>query len=114
MTGNNYVLNMTLFQDWMATADSKGVFTLQTMATRAYNRFQQSIATNPNFYYGPFTGTIARNAGYIFVSRFFSNYSSANPNGLLSKLLHVDLKVYRLTPHSPGYPKEHLRDHWQW
>lgn len=84
---------MTLFQDWMNMADANGVFTMQTMATRAMNRFQESIATNPNFYYGPFTGTIARNAGYIFGQRFFANYSSENPDGLLSKLLLVDFNA---------------------
>ena len=59
---------------------------MDLMADRANIRFQQSIAEDPYFYYGPFTGTIARNAGYIFAGRLFANHSKENPVGVLSKL----------------------------
>lgn len=100
VTGNNYALDMTLFLSWMDMVDANGVFTMESTAKRAANRFQDSIATNPNFYYGPFTGTIARNAGYIFAQRFFANYSSENPGGLLSKRFILTSNLYTLTRHS--------------
>ena len=52
-----------------------GTFGMDIMAERAKNRFHESIETNPNFYYGPVTGLIARNAGYIFSGRLFRNHS---------------------------------------
>jgi hypothetical protein len=87
VTGNNYALDLTLFSAWYATAQD-GVFSVASMADRAKLRFDQSIQTNPDFYYGPFTGAVARNAGYIFAQRFFSNYSADSPDGVLSKLAH--------------------------
>lgn len=114
VTGNNYALDMTLFQSWMNMADANGVFTMESTAKRAANRFQESIATNPNFYYGPFTGTIARNAGYIFAQRFFANYSSENPGGLLSKCFILASNLYTLTRHSSRYREEHIRGDWRW
>lgn len=68
------------------STDPVGDYNMDLMAERANIRFQQSISENPYFYYGPFTGTIARNAGYIFAGRLFANHSSENPAGVLSKL----------------------------
>lgn len=63
---------------------SNGTFDMDLMAKRAAIRFDESIQTNPNFYYGPVTGLIARNAGYIFSARMFRNHSRENPEGILS------------------------------
>lgn len=65
---------------------SNGTFDMDLMAKRAAIRFDESVQTNPNFYYGPVTGLIARNAGYIFSARIFRNHSRENPEGVLSKL----------------------------
>lgn len=62
-----------------------GTFDMDLMAKRAKLRFEETIQTNPNFYYGPVTGLIARNAGYIFPARLFRNHSRENPEGILSK-----------------------------
>lgn len=62
-----------------------GTFDMDIMAKRAKDRFEETIQTNPNFYYGPVTGLIARNAGYIFPGRLFRNHSHENPEGFLSK-----------------------------
>jgi len=78
-------LDMELFTEWYKmSSDAVGDFNMDLMAERANSRFQRSIATNPNFYYGPYTGLVARNAGYIFAGRLFANYSQANPSGSLS------------------------------
>lgn len=58
---------------------------MDLMAEFAKKRYEESIATNPNFYYGPFTGAIARNAGYVFAGRLFRNHSIENPEGVLSR-----------------------------
>ena len=72
--------------------DAVGNFDMEVMADRANARFQESIAANPNFYYGPFTGMIARNAGFLFPTRMFANYSKENLSGSLSKIAHWPLK----------------------
>ena len=85
MTGNNYALNMTKFEEWY-NMSTDGTFSMNLMAERAKNRMVQTKKTNPNFYYGPVTGLLARNAGYIFPGRLFRNYSEENPEGVLSML----------------------------
>ncbi|KAL1849777.1 hypothetical protein Plec18167_008462 [Paecilomyces lecythidis] len=84
VTGNNYRLNMDKFMEWYEMAED-GIFSSEVMAQRAKNRFDESIKTNPNFYYGPVTGTIARNAGYIFPLRLFANHTQEHPEGVLTK-----------------------------
>ncbi|KAJ5120035.1 hypothetical protein N7448_010704 [Penicillium atrosanguineum] len=84
VTGNNYALNMDKFMTWY-NMSSDGTFDMDLMAKRAKLRFQETIRTNPNFYYGPVTGLIARNAGYIFPGRLFRNHSQENPEGVLTK-----------------------------
>ncbi|KAF7164830.1 hypothetical protein CNMCM5623_009257 [Aspergillus felis] len=84
VTGNNYALNMDKFMDWY-NMSTDGTFSMDLMAERAKIRFEQSIQTNPEFYYGPVTGLIARNAGYMFPGRLFRNHSRENPEGVLTK-----------------------------
>lgn len=54
-------------------------FTLDTLIDFAAIRFNDSISTNPYFYYGPVSGTIARNTGFCFVANLMANYSSGKP-----------------------------------
>ncbi|KAJ5595735.1 hypothetical protein N7450_002193 [Penicillium hetheringtonii] len=84
VTGNNYALNMDKFMAWY-NMSTDGTFDMDLMAKRAKDRFHETIETNPNFYYGPVTGLIARNAGYIFPGRLFRNHSRENPEGVLTK-----------------------------
>ncbi|OKO97988.1 hypothetical protein PENSUB_9568 [Penicillium subrubescens] len=84
VTGNNYALNMEKFMSWY-NMSVDGSFDMDLMAKRAKIRFEETIQTNPNFYYGPVTGLIARNAGYIFPGRLFRNHSRENPDGTLTK-----------------------------
>ena len=80
-TGNAHTMNLTLFQKMAEYADNDGFITMDDLADRAVQRFHESIATNPTFYYGPYTGTIARNAGYAFMGRFLSNHTKEFPLG---------------------------------
>jgi hypothetical protein len=86
-TGDASTMDLSLFESWYNMSSS--TYSMDLMAERANLRFQQTKATDPNFYYGPFTGMIARNAGYIFAGRFFANHSAENPGGVLSKLSYV-------------------------
>lgn len=86
VTGNSHTLNMDKFMAWY-NMSTDGTFDMDLMAERAKNRFHETVQTNPNFYYGPVTGLIARNAGYIFSARLFRNHSHENPDGVLSKLI---------------------------
>jgi hypothetical protein len=78
-------MNLDKFIAWYNMSDDPiGDYNMSIIAERANIRFQESIATNANFYYGPLTGLMIRNAGYVFAGRFFANYSSEYPTGLLS------------------------------
>ncbi|KAJ5942549.1 hypothetical protein N7516_002717 [Penicillium verrucosum] len=84
VTGNSWTLNMSKFMTWY-NMSSDGTYDMSLMAERAKIRMDQTIHTNPDFYYGPVTGLIARNAGYIFSGRLFRNHSTENPEGTLTK-----------------------------
>ena len=83
MTGDAWTMNLALFEQAYSATESD-VITMDAMGTRAAKRFADSIATNPMFYYGPYTGLIARNAGYAFAARLLSNHSAEYPDGQLS------------------------------
>ncbi|KAI3393294.1 hypothetical protein diail_4476 [Diaporthe ilicicola] len=84
VTGDASTMNMTLFK--MAYNSVEGdVITMEDIGNRAAERFQESISINPYFYYGPYTGLIARNAGYAFAGRILSNHSEEFPEGQLTK-----------------------------
>ncbi|RAO70416.1 uncharacterized protein BHQ10_006428 [Talaromyces amestolkiae] len=84
LTYDAWTLNLTKFDSFYAMS-SNGTFGMDLIAEFAKDRFYESIATNPNFYYGPVTGMIARNAGYMFTGRLFANYSTEYPDGVLTK-----------------------------
>jgi hypothetical protein len=89
VTGNNYALNLTTFKAWyeMVPIGTSDPFTMDIMAKFAAQRFDESVATNPWFYYGPYTGVVARNAAYLFSARLLANHSTAHPDGILSQYL---------------------------
>ncbi|KAF2966492.1 heme-thiolate peroxidase [Xylaria multiplex] len=93
-TGNAHTMNFTLFQKLLDSVEGEFI-TMDDLAGRAVERFHESIATNPTFYYGPYTGTIARNAGYAFMGRFLSNHTKEHPFGghLSKKVLSTFLGV---------------------
>ncbi|KAI1328540.1 oxidase [Xylariaceae sp. FL0255] len=79
VTGNAWTMNMTLFME--AYNSLNPATTMDDLGARASQRFSESVATNPYFYYGPYTGMIARNAGYAFAGRILSNHSTEYPRG---------------------------------
>lgn len=88
VTGDASTLNLTKFMSWYDTdTDSNGNYNMDILADLANIRFQESVSTNPNFYFGPYTGMIARNAGYIFAARLLANHSVEFPDGALSERL---------------------------
>lgn len=84
VTGNNYAMNLSRFESWYDMVPEGETFTSAVMAEYAAKRFHETVAENPYFYYGPFTGMIARNAGYLFITRLFANHSSEHPEGVLT------------------------------
>ncbi|PSN64891.1 Cloroperoxidase [Corynespora cassiicola Philippines] len=85
MTGDAWTMNMTLFRDIHDRADENGVISMDLLADQAARRWKYSVAHNPNFYYGPITGMVSRNAGYLFLGRLLSNHTEENPDGILTQ-----------------------------
>ena len=75
---------MTLFRETY-DAIGDGAYSFNDFAVRAAARFDDSKATNPEFYYGPLTGMVVRNAAFLFASRLLSNHTSEHPEGRMSK-----------------------------
>lgn len=72
---------MTKFLEVYNSIDADGAMTMDNIAARAAKRFDESIATNPYFYYGPYSGVFARSGGYLFSGRLMSNHSKEFPRG---------------------------------
>lgn len=81
MTGDASTMNMDLFNEVHSLFETKGALTMEDIGDRAAKRLSTSISTNPYFYYGPYTGFVARNAGYLFSGRLLSNHSEEYPSG---------------------------------
>ena len=47
--------------------------------------FDQSLSTNPYFYFAPFAGLAVANAAHTFIPALMSNHSAEYPNGILDK-----------------------------
>ncbi|KAH9845358.1 Peroxidase, family 2 [Teratosphaeria destructans] len=82
---NAWTMNITHFQEWHDMADANGVISFDSTVKFASKRFNDSVATNPYFYYGPFTGAIARNAGYLFASRILANHTDNGDTAVLNQ-----------------------------
>ena len=85
VTGDAWSMNMTLFRDIHDRADENGVISMDLLAEQAARRWHFSVSHNPNFYYGPITGIVSRNAGYLFLGRLLSNHTREDPDGVLTQ-----------------------------
>ncbi|KAH7180040.1 Chloroperoxidase [Fusarium flagelliforme] len=86
VTGDASTMVMDQFQSFYDMAsDEEGTYDFDTFAERAKIRFRETIATNPDFYYGPFTGMIARNAGYFFACRMLSNHTKGSHEDIMDR-----------------------------
>lgn len=86
-TGDASTMDLSQFKALHDMFPEEEVPAFDIFAERASIRFKETVSTDPNFYYGPFTGFIARNAGYLFPNRLFANYSADRPEGVMSKLV---------------------------
>ncbi|KAF4451296.1 hypothetical protein F53441_5717 [Fusarium austroafricanum] len=85
VTGDASTMVMKQFQSFYDMASDQGTYDFDTFAEAAKTRFHETIATNPNFYYGPFTGMIARNAGYFFACRLLSNHTVGSTADIMDR-----------------------------
>lgn len=76
VTNDPVTMNLTKFETLYDLIPEGQVFTAEVMTDFAMIRWNETVATNPYFYYGPVTGMIARNTGYCFMRNLFANYSS--------------------------------------
>ncbi|RCI09490.1 hypothetical protein L249_3968 [Ophiocordyceps polyrhachis-furcata BCC 54312] len=89
-------------------------YDISTLTEFRSQRWDESVATNPNFFYGPFAGNIAQRAAYIFIYRFMSNHSADFPQGyldgdVLKSFFGVEGQSGNFS-HSPGH--ERIPDDW--
>jgi len=62
--GDNYNFNGTLFG--MMTQTTGANYNLQNLALYRYQRYQQSLVENPNFYFGPFSLLLFGAASFLY------------------------------------------------
>ncbi|KAJ4002762.1 hypothetical protein NW752_009414 [Fusarium irregulare] len=85
VTGDPSTMDLDLFQSFYDMASEDGTYDFDTFMERASNRFHESIATNPQFYYGPLTGMVIRNAAYFFTSRMMSNHTKGSDEDIMDR-----------------------------
>jgi hypothetical protein len=62
--GNNFAFNGTLFG--MMTETTNGLYNRDNLAKYRYQRYQQSLQDNPNFYFGPFSLLLYGAASFLY------------------------------------------------
>ncbi|KAK5629989.1 hypothetical protein RRF57_005704 [Xylaria bambusicola] len=101
----------SLYELGRANGDSVDLGVLEKYRVQ---RFEQSVANNPYFFYAPFSGIIVNTGAYIFIYRFMANKSAENPEGLLGgETLKSFFAVTGDYPHftvKPGH--ERIPDNW--
>lgn len=65
--------------DLQAGPEKTRNYDLDVILKHRKNRFQHSIENNPQFFYAPFSGIIASQAGFTFIYRFMANKSAEHP-----------------------------------
>lgn len=85
LTGDAWTMNMTRFEQLYNSVPGNEDFSFDVLAKWSADRWHESVENNPYFYYGPFTGMFARNAGFFFVGRLFANHTEGTSEGKLSK-----------------------------
>lgn len=85
-------MNLTRFEKLYNLVPTDRAFTMDDMADFAVIRFRESIEENKYFYYGPFTGLVARSASFCFVGRLLANHSDGHAGGTLSKWSSIILR----------------------
>ncbi|KAK1230006.1 hypothetical protein PQX77_006917 [Marasmius sp. AFHP31] len=88
-TGDNTRLNMTRFKalhdKQIGLLDSQVNYNVSLLNQFRYERFQESIHTNPYFFNGAFSGVGVQPAAFLFIQRFMANRSTEHPEGILNR-----------------------------
>ncbi|KAL8751460.1 MAG: hypothetical protein Q9184_006063 [Pyrenodesmia sp. 2 TL-2023] len=87
VVGNNDLLQIKNFQQYYDALLENTPAPQQYSALFKFrqSRFNDSIATNPYFFFPQFAGVLVAPAGYAFPPAFMSNKSAQYPSGYLSK-----------------------------
>jgi hypothetical protein len=64
-----------------STTSSNYTSGLQILSDHRYNRFENSIATNPYFFAGPIASQLVTSAAHHFIFRLMGNKSAEYPEG---------------------------------
>jgi hypothetical protein len=81
--GNNYELVTSQFQELVDYAED-GEVTMDSLTAFRAHRFDTQVQSNPEFFYGPFSGLLVQPAAYTFIYRFMANHSAEAPAGTLN------------------------------
>lgn len=80
-SGNDYKIVMSQWEDLFATQPDPETanYNLDVLTDFRAKRFQESVANNPYFFNGPFSGVLVQPAAYTFIYRFMANKSAEAP-----------------------------------
>ncbi|KAL8864744.1 MAG: hypothetical protein Q9174_007238 [Haloplaca sp. 1 TL-2023] len=87
ITGNNDLLQMPLFQRYYDALlpDTPAPQQYSALFDFRKSRFDDSINTNPYFFFPQFAGVLVAPAGYAFPPAMMANHSNQYPEGYLDK-----------------------------
>lgn len=115
-TGNNAKLVLSQFEALFATQSNAATanYDLSVLTDFRAKRRQDSIATNPYYFSGVFSGVAVEPAAYTFIYRFMGNKSAEAPEGVLNQDV---LKSFFSITGSPGSfvytpGNERIPDNW--
>lgn len=105
---------MSQFEELYASPLGPNGYDLTTLTPFRYKRFHESIANNPYFFNGAFTGVVVTPAAYTFIYRFMGNKSAEYPEGYLDADV---LKSFFAITGEPGHftwneGQEKIPDNW--
>lgn len=86
-TGDNSKLVLSQFESLFNTQPDAATanYDLPTLTKFRAQRRQESIATNPYYFSGAFSGVLVEPAAYTFIYRFMANKSAEAPAGILNQ-----------------------------
>jgi hypothetical protein len=79
---DNYEMQLDYFKQLYFGPDGNSRnIDLQILSDHRYNRFENSIATNPYFFAGPIASQLVTSAAHHFIFRLMGNKSAEYPEG---------------------------------
>lgn len=86
-TGGNSLVVVSQFEALFALQPDAATanYDLSVLTNFRAQRRQNSVATNPYYFSGPFSGVLVEPAAYTFIYRFMSNKSAEAPEGILNQ-----------------------------